>query len=226
MPTTTTSTTLPPTMTTSEVAEALESIATSSTPRPLLEMWKRQRPTFQLHCQDNSVRTAQVDPPFWKMVADAWADNFLFRVYIRQEKKQALPASLPATPHTPTLLSSLEIAKTKTTMSNVDNAKTLLPTATATTPTSSSFPLPLSQLSPPSSPPCKTVKKPQYPQSKKTRTTPLQWRYVLAEDFAHRQTLEEEFKNIIAGCTHLGPHNARHVVPYPPLPTGLSAMRD
>jgi hypothetical protein len=46
--TTTTSTMPPPTMTTEEVGEALASLATSSTPRPLLGIWKSQRPAFRV----------------------------------------------------------------------------------------------------------------------------------------------------------------------------------
>jgi hypothetical protein len=75
--------------------------STSSKPRPLLEMWKSQKPTFQLASAFPIGTTAQADPPFWKTVANAWADDFLFRAYIQQEKKQALLASLPATLHYP-----------------------------------------------------------------------------------------------------------------------------
>jgi hypothetical protein len=82
MATITTSTMPPPTMTTVEVDKALASIATSSMPRPLLEMWKSQRPTFQLPQPSAIVTTAQADPPFWKTVVNTWADDFLFRAYI------------------------------------------------------------------------------------------------------------------------------------------------
>jgi hypothetical protein len=74
-------------MTDFEVAEALDSIATTSKTRPLLEMWKTQCPVFQIQDQDNSAKTVQADPPFWKMVVDTWADDFLFRAYVQQERK-------------------------------------------------------------------------------------------------------------------------------------------
>jgi hypothetical protein len=64
------------------------------------------------------------------------------------------------------------------------------------------------------------------PQPKKKRTTPLWWRYVSDEDFARRQTREEEFRSIAAECTHLGPCSAQHIVPYPPLPMDSSATKD
>jgi hypothetical protein len=49
------------------------------------------------------------------------------------------------------------------------------------------------------------------------------WRYASAEEWAERQTMEEEFRCITEGCTHLGPRSARHAVPYPPLLTASSA---
>src|SRR5580698_395534 len=90
METTTMSTTPPPTMTTEEVGEALASLATSSTPRPLLGIWRSQRPTFRVAPILYSKTKPSADPHFWKTVAHAWADDFLFRAYIRQERKRAL----------------------------------------------------------------------------------------------------------------------------------------
>jgi hypothetical protein len=83
-------------------------------------MWKRQKPISLPQDQDDSVKTAQADPPFWKMVADSWADDLLFQAYIRQERKRALLATLP----TPMSCPSLEMAApTKMMTSNADTAK-------------------------------------------------------------------------------------------------------
>jgi hypothetical protein len=38
--------------------------------------------------------------------------------------------------------------------------------------------------------------------------------------------MEEEFRRIAEGCTHLGPRSARLVVPYPPLPMASFATAD
>jgi hypothetical protein len=43
------------------------------------------------------------------------------------------------------------------------------------------------------------------------------------EEWAERQTREEEFKHIAKGCTHLGPRSARRAIPYPPLLTASYA---
>jgi hypothetical protein len=130
----TTSTMPPPIMTATEVGEALALLATSLTPRPLLGMWRSQRPTFQISPQPAVTTTAQADPPFWKTVADTWADDFLFRAYIRQEKKRALLASLPAALHTPMLPSSLKVVTTKTTTSSVGDVTAPSLTATVVPP--------------------------------------------------------------------------------------------
>jgi hypothetical protein len=118
-------------MTTEEAGEALASLATSLMPRPLLEIWRSQRPTFRVAPLPTTVTKPQVDPPFWKMVADAWADDFIFKAYLRQEKKRALLASLLAALLTQTPPSSSTVATTKTTISNVGDATISLPTATA-----------------------------------------------------------------------------------------------
>src|SRR5580698_3156257 len=101
-------------MTTEEVGEALASLATSSTPRPLLGIWKSQRPTFRVAPLLYNKTKPSADPHFWKTVSQAWADDFLFRAYVRQECKWALLASLPATLPTPAPPSSLRAAMTKT----------------------------------------------------------------------------------------------------------------
>jgi hypothetical protein len=186
-------------MTVSEVAEALDSIATTSKTRPLLEMWKMQCPDFQTQNPHESAKTVQEDPPFWKMVAEAWADDFLFRAYVQQERKRALLASLPATLPTLTPPSALEAATTKTTTSNADDAKTPLPTATAAPPCSPHISTSMKK---------KTTKKPQFSLPKPRTTKVGQWRYVSAEEWRERQTTEEEFRCIAEGCTHLGPRSA------------------
>jgi hypothetical protein len=203
-------------MTAVEVGEVLASIATSSTTRPLLEMWRDQRPTFQLPHPLAITTTAQADPPFWKTVAVAWADDFLFRAYVQQEKKQALLASLPATLHTPTLPSSSRVVTMKTMTSSVGDVKTPLPTATAVPPCSPHASMSMKKM----------TKKPQFPLLKPRTKKIGWWRYVSAEEWAERQMTEEEFRCIAEGCTHLGPRSARHAVPYPPLPTALYATRD
>jgi hypothetical protein len=202
-------------MTAVKVGEALALIAASLKPQPLLEMWKWQKPAFQLH-QPNE-ETAQTDPPFWKTVASAWADDFLYREYVRQERKRALLVSLLATLQTPTLPSSLKVAMTKTTISNVGDAKTPLPTATAVLPCSPHTSMSMKK---------KTTKKPRFPLPKPLTKKISWWRYVSAEEWAKRQMMEEEFRCIAEGCMHLGPHSARHTVPYPPLPTVSYATGD
>ena len=46
------------------------------------------------------------------------------------------------------------------------------------------------------------------------------WRYMTEEEWEARQTTEEEFREIAAGMTHLGPRSARRATPYPRLPAG------
>jgi hypothetical protein len=204
-------------MTTKEAGEALASLVISSTQRPLLEMWKTQRPTFQVMSLPATVTKPQADPPFWKTVADAWVDDFLFKAYLRQEKKRVLLASLPATLLTPTQPSSLTAATTKTTISNADDVR---------------IPSPIAIVAPPCSPLTstltkkKTMNKPWFPLPKPPTRKTGRWRYVSAEEWAKRQTREEEFMRIAEGCTHLGPHSAWRVIPYPPLPTASSATAD
>jgi hypothetical protein len=77
-------------MTEEEVGEALALIATSSTPRPLLELWKGQQPAFRVASLKYSKTKPSADPHFWKTVAHAWSDDFLYRAYVRQERKRAL----------------------------------------------------------------------------------------------------------------------------------------
>jgi hypothetical protein len=89
------STTPPPTMTTEEVGEALDSLATSSTPRPLLGIWRSQRPTFRVAPLLYSETKPSADPHFWKTMAHAWADDFLFQS-IRQTGTQASTAGKSA----------------------------------------------------------------------------------------------------------------------------------
>jgi hypothetical protein len=204
-------------MTTEEVGEALASLAMSSTPQPLLGIWRSQRPTFRVTPLTALTTAVQADPPFWKTVADAWADDFLFRAYIRQEKKWALLASLPATLPIPALPSSSKAATMKMTTLSVGDAKT---------------PSPIAIVAPPCSPHTltstkkKTTKKPKFPSPKPPTKKIGWWRYVLAEEWVQRQTREEEFRRIAEGCTHLGPHSARIAVPCPPLPMALSAIAD
>jgi hypothetical protein len=208
-------------MTDSKVAEALDFIVTTSKTRPLLEMWKTQCPVFQTQNQDNSTRTVQADPPFWKTVADTWVDDFLFHAYIQQERKRALLALLPVsqqvTPPIPMSPSSSKAVTKKMMTSNVDNAKTPLPTATAVPPCS-----PLASTLTKK----KTTKKPQFPLPKPRTTKVGRWRYVSAEEWKERQTTEEEFRHIAKGCTHLGPRSARRAVPYPPLLKASYATED
>jgi hypothetical protein len=193
-------------MTTEEVGEALASLATSSMPRPLLEIWKSQKPTFSIAPPPSTLTKAQVDPTLWKKVADTWTDDFLFKVYLRQEKKQALLASLPATLLTRTPPSSSKVATTKTTTSNVGAATTPSPTATAAPPCSHHASVSIQK---------KTTKKPKFPSPKPPTKKIGRWRYVLAEEWAERQTQEEEFRHIATECMHLGPHSAWCAVPYP-----------
>jgi hypothetical protein len=150
--TTTMSTTLPPTMTTREVGKALASLATSSTPQPLLGIWRSQRPTFRVAPLLYSETKPSADPHFWKMVAHAWADDFLYRTYVRQERKRALLASLPGTLPIPTPPSSSREATTKTTTSSADDATIPSPIATAVPP-----------CFPHASTSKKTMKKPKFP---------------------------------------------------------------
>jgi hypothetical protein len=221
MVTTTMSTTPSPTMTNAEAAEALESIATTSATQPLLEIWKTQRPTFRIHPQHDSAPTVQADPPFWKTVADDWADNFLFKAYVKQEKKRALlatlmPVSPPDIPLIQTPPSSLEARVKKTTTFCVGDATTPSPIATAA-PSCSHHASMLTK---------KTTKRPKFPQPKQQTKKISQWRYVLVEEVGQRQTLEEEFRHIAEGCTHLGPRSTWRTVPYPPLSRASSATTD
>jgi hypothetical protein len=142
----------------------------------------------------------------WKKVADAWTDDFLFKAYLRQEKKQALLASLPATLLTRMPPSSSKVATTKTTTSNVGAATTPSPTATAAPPCSHHASVSIQK---------KTTKKPKFPSLKPPTKKIGRWRYVLAEEWAERQTQEEEFRRIATECMHLGPRSARCAVPYP-----------
>jgi hypothetical protein len=218
--TTTMSTTPPPTMTTAEVAEALESITMTSATQPLLGIWKTQRPTFRIHPQHDSALTVQADPPFWKTVADDWADDFLFKAYVKQEKKRALLTALtPVSPQDTPLIQtppSSSRAEMKTTTSRVGNATTPSPTATAA-PSCSPHALTLIK---------KMTKKPKFPQPKQRIRKIGWWRYVSVEEEGQRQTVEEEFRRIAEGCMHLGPCSAQHAVPYPPLPRASSATAD
>jgi hypothetical protein len=173
--------------------------------------------TFRISPLPAMTTMKQADPPFWKTVADAWADNFLFRAYIRQEKKQALLASLPATLHTPTPPSSSTAVTKKTTTSSVGDAKTPSPTATA---------VPLCSPHASTSTKKKTTKKPQFPPPKPRTKKIDPWRYVSAKEWAERQTMEEEFRRITEGCMHLGPRSARRAVPYPPCLTVSYATED
>jgi hypothetical protein len=167
------------------------------------------------------VKTVQGDPPFWKTVADTWADDFLFRAYVRQEKKRALLALLPVsqqvTPPTLTPPSSSEAVTKKTTTSCVGDAKTPLPTATAALPCSPHESTLTKK---------KTTKKPRYPQPKQHTKKIGRWRYVSVEEWKERQTVEDEFRHIAKGCMHLGPHSAWHAIPYPLLPMASYGIRD
>ena len=71
----------------------------------------------------------------------------------------------------------------------------------------------------------KTTKKLQFPSPppRERRKRRSAWRYVTEEEWQARQTMEEEFRNIAAGMTHLGPRSARRATPYPRLPAGSIA---
>jgi hypothetical protein len=162
--------------------------------------------------QHDSAPTVQVDPPFWKTVADDWADDFLFKAYVKQEKKRALlaaltPVSPQDTPLTQTPPSSSGVKMKTTTTFRVGDATTPSPTATAAP---SCSPHALTSIK-------KTMKKPKFPQPKQRIRKIGRWRYVSVKEEGQRQTAEEEFRCIAEGCTHLGPGSARCAIPYPPL---------
>ena len=50
------------------------------------------------------------------------------------------------------------------------------------------------------------------------------WRYVKEEEWVARQTVKDQFREVAAAMTHLGPHSAQCAIPYPRLQMNLTAM--
>jgi hypothetical protein len=143
--------------------------------------------------------------------------RFHFQSVLTTGEKRALLASLPATLLTQTPPSSSAVKTMKTTISHADDATIPSPTATVAPPCSHHASTLTKK---------KTTKKPKFPSPKPPTKKISRWRYVSAEEWAERQTREEEFRRIADGCTHLEPHSVRRAVPYPPLLTASSVITD
>jgi hypothetical protein len=230
---------------------------TRSSARPLLEMWKKQRPISLATTPLDSVSTVPEDPPlpttpFWKTVVEGWRQDQLawdrstwdvrHTYYLQRLVPPTLPSSYWAAntvgANTVTLTySAANVRPPSTTATATYRCFHLESSQASTTMTSNSSHLSLTPMPIRANDPSrgmssttsqKMVKKPKFPPLKpKKKCHPSSgWRYVTAEEWAWRQMREEEFSIIATGQTHLGPHSARHITPYPQLPRALTATRD
>jgi hypothetical protein len=200
--------------------------------------------------------TALVGPPssstpFWKVMVEGWRQDQLALASSTWTPQRAYYLQPVAPPTPPSLCWGASMGEVSMTTLTY-NAANVWPPSTTATATYSCFHLKMPQApeatsssSPPSPIPVpikantpsggmssmtsrKTVKKPKFPplKLKKKRHPSSGWRYVMAEEWAQRQMMEEEFSIIAMGQTHLGPHSAQHAVPYPQLSQASTTTRD
>jgi hypothetical protein len=227
-----------------------------SSARPLIEMWKKQRPISLSTTPQDSALTAPEDPlslrtSFWQTVAEGWCQDQLALANSTWSLRRTYYLQPMAPPISPSLRWEANTGEVSTTRPT-SNAANAWPPSTTATATYSCFCLTVPQTSTktsnssPQSPTTaatkantlsvgtlsmtsqKTVKKPKFPPAKpkKKHHPSSRWRYVTEAEWVQRQMMEEVFRVVAARHTHLGPHSTRHAIPYPQLHQNLTATGD
>jgi hypothetical protein len=195
----------------------------------------------------DSASTAPEDPPsltipFWRTVAEGWCQDQLAQVNSIWSLCHASYLQPTAPPIPPSLhlgASMVEVSMTPQTY-NAASAWRPLTTATAmyscfrleapqvlTATSNSSPPSPTPTLTKANTPSGGTLSMTSQKMVKKLKILPPKprkkchpssgWRYMTEAEWAQRQTMEEVFRVIAAGQTHLGLHSVQCAVLYPQL---------